>query len=307
MTVTAEAVELVAAVEPEIERLMGEHRERRQHWYAHEVVPWEMGRSFRDDPWDESQATLSPEVRTALQLNLLTEDNLPYYHAKIAGSFPEDSPMAEWSRLWTAEEGQHAIAIRNYLLTSRNCDPARLEDERLATVTKGWSYEAPCPIEMFAYTSAQELATRISHRNAGVKADCPVAHEVMTRVAVDENHHFMFYRGVTAAMLREAPGLVVEAIYGALADFRMPGTGIPNFNRRAVVIARAGIYSLRIHAEQVLQPLLRHWRIESLDGLDARASELQEKIMAIPVALIAQAEAFEARLSRRSKARSATV
>ena len=298
MTATAESLELVSSVEPEISRLMGEHRKRRQHWYAHEVVPWEQGRSFRDEPWDESQATLSPEVRTALQLNLLTEDNLPYYHAKIAGSFAEDSPMAEWSRLWTAEEGQHSIAIRNYLLASRNCDPAQLEDERLATVTKGWSYGAPCPIEIFAYTSAQELATRISHRNAGVKADCPVAHEVMTRVAVDENHHFMFYRGVTTAMLREAPGLVLEAIHAALADFRMPGTGIPNFNRRAVAIARAGIYNLRIHAEQVLQPLLRHWKIESLVGLDARASELQAKILAIPVTLITQAEAFEARLAR---------
>ena len=168
----------------------------------------------------------------------------------------------------------------------------------MATVTKGWSYGAPCPIEIFAYTSAQELATRISHRNAGVKADCPVAHEVMTRVAVDENHHFMFYRGVTTAMLREAPGLVLEAIHAALADFRMPGTGIPNFNRRAVAIARAGIYNLRIHAEQVLQPLLRHWKIESLVGLDARASELQAKILAIPVNLITQAEAFEARLAR---------
>ncbi len=299
MTATAESLELVSSVEPEISRLRGEHRKRRQHWYAHEVVPWEQGRSFRDEPWDESQATLSPEVRTALQLNLLTEDNLPYYHAKIAGSFAEDSPMAEWSRLWTAEEGQHSIAIRNYLLASRNCDPAQLEDERLATVTKGWSYGAPCPIEIFAYTSAQELATRISHRNAGVKADCPVAHEVMTRVAVDENHHFMFYRGVTTAMLREAPGLVLEAIHAALADFRMPGTGIPNFNRRAVAIARAGIYNLRIHAEQVLQPLLRHWKIESLVGLDARASELQAKILAIPVTLITQAEAFEARLARR--------
>ena len=298
MTATAESLELVSSVEPEISRLMGEHRKRRQHWYAHEVVPWEQGRSFRDEPWDESQATLSPEVRTALQLNLLTEDNLPYYHAKIAGSFAEDSPMAEWSRLWTAEEGQHSIAIRNYLLASRNCDPAQLEDERLATVTKGWSYGAPCPIEIFAYTSAQELATRISHRNAGVKADCPVAHEVMTRVAVDENHHFMFYRGVTTAMLHEAPGLVLEAIHAALADFRMPGTGIPNFNRRAVAIARAGIYNLRIHAEQVLQPLLRHWKIESLVGLDARASELQAKILAIPVTLITQAEAFEARLAR---------
>lgn len=299
MTATAESFELVTAVEPEISRLMAEHRDRRQHWYAHEVVPWEMGRSFRDEPWDESQATLSPEVRTALQLNLLTEDNLPYYHAKISGSFAEGSPMVEWSRLWTAEEGQHSIAIRNYLLATRNCDPANLEDERVATVTKGWRYDSPCPVEVFAYTSAQELATRISHRNAGVKADCEIAHEVMSRVAADENHHFLFYRGVTTAMLREAPGLVLDAIHKVLADFKMPGTGIPNFNRRAVAIARAGIYNLRIHAEQVVRPLVRHWRIAEMEGLDARASELQEKILAIPDALIAQAEAFEARLARR--------
>jgi len=232
-------------------------------------------------------------------LNLLTEVNLPYYHAKINGSFAEDSPMAEWSRLWTAEEGQHSIAIRNYLLATRNCDPTLLEDERVATMTKGWRYDSPCPVEIFAYTTAQELATRISHRNAGVKADCEIAHEVMTRVAVDENHHFMFYRGVTTAMLKQAPTMVLEAIHRVLADFRMPGTGIPNFNRRAVSIARAGIYNLRIHAEQVVQPLLRHWRIDALEGLDARAAEIQEKILAIPEALISQAEAFEARLAKK--------
>jgi len=299
VTATTEPFELVTAVEPEISRLMAEHRERRQHWYAHEVVPWEKGRSFNDEPWDESQATLSPEVRTALQLNLLTEDNLPYYHAKISGSFPERSPMAEWSRLWTAEEGQHSIAIRDYLLATRNCDPSNLEDERVATVSKGWRYDSPCPVEVFAYTSVQELATRISHRNAGVKADCEIAHEIMSRVAADENHHFLFYRGVTTAMLREAPGLVLGAVHRVLADFKMPGTGIPNFNRRAVAIARAGIYNLRIHAEQVVRPLLRHWRIEALDGLDARASELQERILAIPDALVAQAEAFETRMARR--------
>jgi acyl-[acyl-carrier-protein] desaturase len=132
-----------------------------------------------------------------------------------------------------------------------------------------------------------------------VKADCEIAHEVMTRVAVDENHHFMFYRGVTTAMLKQAPTMVLEAIHRVLTDFRMPGTGIPNFNRRAVSIARAGIYNLRIHAEQVVQPLLRHWRIDALEGLDARAAEIQEKILAIPEALISQAEAFEARLAKK--------
>ncbi len=65
-----EQLELVHAVEPTVARLTAEHRERREGWYAHEFVPWEQGRSFSEEPWDESQATLSPEVRTSLVLNL---------------------------------------------------------------------------------------------------------------------------------------------------------------------------------------------------------------------------------------------
>ena len=40
MSTPTESVELVVSVEPEIARLMDEHRDRRQHWYAHDVVPW---------------------------------------------------------------------------------------------------------------------------------------------------------------------------------------------------------------------------------------------------------------------------
>jgi acyl-[acyl-carrier-protein] desaturase len=298
---TTESLELIQTVEPDIRALMETHKERREHWYAHEVVPWEQGRSFRDEPWDESQATISRPVRTALVLNLLTEDNLPYYHARIAGIFPDDSAMAEWSKLWTAEEGQHAIAIRDFLLTSRNCDPRSLEDDRLATVTRGWRIGFTDPVDIFNYTSAQELATRVSHRNAGVHADDPIAYEVMNRVAVDENHHFMFYRGVTTAMLREAPSLVLKSLRQVLTNFSMPGTEIPNFQRRAVEIARTGIYNLRVHAEQVVQPLLRYWKIGEITGLDAEASEAQEELMGITGTLIEQAERFEARLARRKR------
>ena len=301
MSATAESLELIRTVEPDIRSLMDTHRERREHWYAHEVVPWEQGRSYRDDPWDESQATISRPVRTALVLNLLTEDNLPYYHARISGTFPDDSAMADWSKLWTAEEGQHSIAIRDYLLTSRNCDPRSLEDDRLATVTRGWSIGFTDPVDIFNYTSAQELATRVSHRNAGVQADDPIAYELMNRVAIDENHHFMFYRGVTTAMLREAPSLVLKSLRRVLGNFSMPGTEIPNFQRRAVEIARTGIYNLRVHAEQVVQPLLRYWKIGDIGGLDAEASEAQDELMGITGTLIEQAERFEARLDRRKR------
>jgi acyl-[acyl-carrier-protein] desaturase len=301
LSATAESLELIRTVEPDIRSLMDTHRERREHWYAHEVVPWEQGRSYRDDPWDESQATISRPVRTALVLNLRTEDNLPYYHARISGTFPDDSAMAEWSQLWTAEEGQHSIAIRDYLLTSRNCDPRSLEDDRLATVTRGWSIGFTDPVDIFNYTSAQELATRVSHRNAGVHADDPIAYEVMNRVAIDENHHFMFYRGVTTAMLREAPSLVLKSLRRVLGNFSMPGTEIPNFQRRAVEIARTGIYNLRVHAEQVVQPLLRYWKIGEINGLDDEAAEAQDELMGITDTLIEQAERFEARLNRRKR------
>ena len=72
-----EHYELLSAVEPDVRKLMAEHKSRREHWYAHEIVPWERGRNYREFPWDESQCTISPEARTSLVLNLLTEDNLP--------------------------------------------------------------------------------------------------------------------------------------------------------------------------------------------------------------------------------------
>ena len=187
-----EYYDLLESVLPQVQDLYDEDKARREHWYAHEYVPWEQGRNFVEEPWDESQCTLAPEVRTALVLNLLTEDNLPYYHSALEQFMPKGTILEEWNRLWTAEENQHAIALRSYLLTSRNCDPRELEDDRLETMTKGYYTDAPNPVAVLVYTSAQELATRVSHRNAGKIADDEVAYNIMARIATHENHHFMF-------------------------------------------------------------------------------------------------------------------
>jgi acyl-[acyl-carrier-protein] desaturase len=289
-------LELVAAVEPTVERLMAEHRARRESWYAHEYVPWEQGRSFVEEPWDDSQASLSPEVRTSLVLNLLTEDNLPYYHAEIASHMPEGSAMERWTHLWTAEEAQHSIALRSYLLTSRNCDPRSLEDDRTTTMETGHHTGRNDLPALFVYTSAQELATRVSHRNAGVLADDETAYKIMARIAADENHHFLFYRGVAGALLEQEPSTMVEAIYRVFTNFSMPGTSIPGFVRRAVEMARAGVYNLRVHHDRVLVPLIRDWGVEHLEGLNARARELQQKIMELPAQVMRKAEVFERRI-----------
>ena len=290
-----EHFELLDSISPAIQTLMDEHRSRREHWYAHEIVPWEKGRSFKDEPWDESECTISPEARTSLVLNLLTEDNLPYYHSEIYLHSKDHELLAEWTHMWTAEEGQHAIALRSYLLTSRNCDPRELEDDRLATMTAGYDTGLPNPIALFAYTSAQELATRVSHRNAGKITDDPIAYDIMSRIATDENHHFMFYRGAVTAMLKENPSLVLPEIYRVLSNFEMPGVGMPKYMRRAFQMAKAGVYNMRIHHDRVILPLLRDWKIESLTGLTTKAQEVQEMIMGVPAEVNAQAEKFEKR------------
>jgi len=156
-----EGHELIAAVEDDIEQLMADHIAKRPTWYAHDLIKWEEGRNYVEEPWDESQCTISPEVREALVLNLLTEDNLPYYHFAIASGFPADSAIGRWTRRWTAEEGQHAIVIRDYLMISRNCDPISLENDRMATISKGWDSPWDNPLDIFVYTSAQELATPV--------------------------------------------------------------------------------------------------------------------------------------------------
>ena len=81
----------------------------------------------------------------------------------------------------------------------------------------------------------------------------------------------IFYRDLVTAALQISPDETVQAIAKEAMNFEMPGTGIRDFNRRAVQIAKAGIYDLRIHHDEVLHPLLRGWKFFELAATqDAR-------------------------------------
>ncbi len=286
------------AVEPTVERLLAEHRARRVHWYFHDMIPWELGRNFKTEPWEESQCTINERARTSLVLNLFTEDNLPYYHNALERHLPENSVWREWNGLWTAEEGQHAIAIRSYLLTSRNCDPYELEDDRMATMQVGYQPNWKHPAELLAYTSAQELATRVSHRNAGKITEDKVAFELMRQIASDENHHFMFYKGVMAAMLKEAPAMSLEGIYKTMVNFQMPGVGIPGFLRRSIDIAKAG--RLQPSHPPRSGPGAPHRTMGNRfhgGPCPPRRASSRKSCMELPAQIMAKAERFEARFA----------
>jgi len=225
---------------------------------------------------------------------LLTEDNLPSYHRLIHGMFGKgDGAWINWVGRWTAEEGRHAIVLRDYLTVTRNIDPVMLERGRMTQLQQGYDHDSPTTLRGLAYVAFQELATRIAHRNTGRYSDDPVADKIMVRIAADENLHMVFYRDILAAALKIQPSAAVRAIVDEVLAFEMPGAGIPGFIRKAAQIAKAGIYDLRVHRDEVLLPILRHWRIFELEGLDAAAEEARRRLAEHLAALDAAATRFE--------------
>ncbi|HEV7907868.1 MAG TPA: acyl-ACP desaturase [Pseudonocardiaceae bacterium] len=286
---------LLLDLEPVAAANLDRHLEVAKEWMPHEYVPWSQGRDFGDlggEPWEPEQSKVSPIARTALEVNLLTEDNLPSYHREIERTFGRDGAWGTWVHRWTAEEGRHGICIRDYLVVTRAVDPVELERARMEVMQAGYDTGDKPLLNVFAYVSFQELATRISHRNTGRYTLDPIAEKLLARVAQDENLHMIFYRNLVKAALEITPNEMMRAITDEVIGFQMPGNIIPGFIRKAAQIAKAGIYDLRIHHDDVVWPLLRHWGVFDLEGLDGEGEKARTELADFLTRLDAQASRF---------------
>jgi acyl-[acyl-carrier-protein] desaturase len=291
--------DLLRELEPAVRAGLDRHVASATEWFPHEFVPYEVGRNYLEEPYDPSDSALSLTAQTALEVNLLTEDNLPYYHLGLWDTFGADGAWGEWSRRWTAEEGRHSIVLRDFLTVTRGMDPVALERGRMEQVQRGYYPSGPNgflagPLDGIVYTTLQELATRISHRNTGAFTDQPLIEKLTARIATDENLHYVFYRELGKAALEVDPSAMVLAINRQVTGFAMPGFEIAEFRRKAIEIAKAGIYDLRIHHDQVVLPVLfTHWRIDRLTGLSDEANEARDGLMLFLQMLDATAARYE--------------
>ncbi|MFE9657111.1 acyl-ACP desaturase [Micromonospora sp. NPDC006431] len=304
MTVLSQTA-LLLELEPVVEKNLDRHLSLAKEWFPHEYVPWSEGRTFDGplggEPWAETDSTLPEVARTALIVNLLTEDNLPSYHHEIATLFGRDGAWGTWVHRWTAEEGRHGTAIRDYLTVTRAVDPVALERARMVHMSAGYhNTHGDEVLHSLAYVSFQELATRISHRNTGRATGDPTCEALLARVAADENLHMVFYRNLLGAAFELAPSQAMRAVADVLADFQMPGVGIEGFARKSVAIALAGIYDLRQHRDEVVVPVLRQWNLFEATGLDADGEAARDQIAAHLETLEVQAVRFEEKRAARA-------
>ncbi|MBK5287354.1 MAG: acyl-ACP desaturase [Acidimicrobiia bacterium] len=290
---------LVAALEGAAERLLERHIETAPEWFPHELVPWHRAADLDpSEPWCSEDSSVRPEARVALLVNLLTEDNLPYYFNALH-AVSGDGPLAEWTRRWTAEEGRHSIVIRDYLTVTRAIDPIELERGRMQQVSHGVAPQFDTLADALVYATLQELATRISHRSTGKLLDDPAGVAVMNRVAADENLHHLFYRDLVAAAIEVAPSEMVRSIDHVVSGFAMPGTGITDFAKHARVMAEAQVYDFALHHDQVVAPIvLGRWKLEDIVGLDSEAEAARDRVLRHIRRLRKAADRLKARRTR---------
>jgi acyl-[acyl-carrier-protein] desaturase len=290
---------LLLELEPVVAANLDRHFSLAKEWFPHEYVPWSEGRTFDGileggEAWEPGDSKLPEIARTALIVNLLTEDNLPSYHREIATLFGRDGAWGTWVHRWTAEEGRHGIALRDYLTVTRAVDPIALERARMTHMEAGYAnVHEDDALHSIAYVAFQELATRISHRNTGKATEDPIADQLLARIAADENLHMVFYRNMLAAAFDLDPDYAMRSVTDVVANFQMPGAGIEGFGRKALSIALAGIYDLRQHRDEVLQPVLRQLNVFGRTDLSADGEKAREQLATYMTELETQASRFE--------------
>jgi acyl-[acyl-carrier-protein] desaturase len=154
---------------------------------------------------------------------------------------------------------------------TRAIDPVELEQLRVEQMTRGFSpgqndqgesdLIANGLFDSVIYVTFQELATRVSHRNTGKACNETVADQLLQRVSADENLHMIFYRDVSEAGFEIAPNQAMHSLHHVLRNFKMPGCTVPDFRRKAVIIAVGGVFDPRIFLDDVVMPVLTKWRI----------------------------------------------
>jgi acyl-[acyl-carrier-protein] desaturase len=301
---------LLHELEPVVENNLNRHLSMAKDWNPHDYIPWSEGKNYYalgGQDWDPQESKLSDVAQVAMVQNLLTEDNLPSYHREIAMNFGMDGAWGSWVNRWTAEENRHGIALRDYLVVTRAIDPVELEKLRVEQMTRGFSPGQNQQGDLFAdslfdsviYVTFQELATRVSHRNTGRVCNETIADQLLARVSADENLHMIFYRDVSEAGLDIAPNQAMKSLHRVLRNFKMPGYTVPEFRRKAVIIAVGGVYDPRIHLDDVVMPVLKKWRIFERDDFTGEAAAMRDDLALLVEELEEACDKFEESKRRR--------
>ncbi|KAE8718300.1 desaturase [Hibiscus syriacus] len=196
---------------------------------------------------------------------------------------------------WTAEENRHGDLLNKYLYLSGRVDMRQIEKTIQYLIGAGmdWKMENN-PYLSFIYTSFQERATFVSHKNtaklAGEYGDTELA-KICNFIAADEKRHETAYTKIIEKLFEIDPDETVRAFASMMrkkitmpAHLMYDGRDENLFDHFSAVAQRLGVYTTKDYTD-ILEFLVDRWKVKELIGLSADGRKAQDYVCELPLRL----------------------
>jgi acyl-[acyl-carrier-protein] desaturase len=252
---------LILELEPVCEANVARHLETEDLWFAHDYVPFDRGENFaflggRD--WEPSDATLPRLITDACEILLILKDNLAGHHRELVEHFILEEYWGRWIGRWTAEEHLHAIALREYLVVTREVDPVANENVRVQHVMKGYRADTYSQVETLVYMAFYERSLNVFCSNLAAQIEEPILAGLIDRIARDEARHEQFFANLVEHCLGYTRDETIAAIAARAADLKVLGADIEAYEDKVKAMADAGIFGPE-QLRQVISERITAW------------------------------------------------
>ena len=243
----------------------------------------------------ERARALPRDLLAVLVGDMVTEEALPTYQSwinRLRGladpTGVSDNPWAQWSRGWTSEENRHGDLLNRYLSLTGRINMRAVETTIHHLLNRGFDPQTENdPYLGFVYTSFQERATKISHRNVATlakRAGEETLHTICGVIAGDEARHEKAYKLFMARVFELDPAEAVSAFATMMRrKITMPAVlmydGVEEnlFAKFSRVAQQTGVYTASDYAG-IVDDLVKTWNVERLSGLSGAAAKAQEYV-----------------------------
>ena len=296
VAVTSSRFEVVKS----IESFVGEHLETLlrpvdESWQPSDFLPDATSPDFveQHEQFRERAKAIPDALLVVLVGDMITEEALPSYQTwlnRLRGVTDEtgmsEGSWAQWSRGWTAEENRHGDLLNRYLYLSGRVNMRAVETTIHHLIRAGFNPQTENdPYLGFIYTSFQERATKISHRNVSTLAKREgesTLHKICGIIAGDEARHEAAYKLFMSKIFEVDPlGAIQSFAMMMKRKIAMPagamydGVDHQIFAKFSTLAQKIGVYTVKDYAE-IIRDLVRHWKIESLRGLSGVGAQAQD-------------------------------
>jgi acyl-[acyl-carrier-protein] desaturase len=269
------------------------------NWQPGELLPDSSSESFFEDikTIQGQSENLSYDLLAVLIGDTITEEALPTYESWLVGMEGVNEQKSEgwmkWIRGWTSEENRHGDVLNKFLYLSGRVNMPKFEASVQYLLTDGFDIQTGNdPYKSFVYTSFQETATNISHRRVASLAKQSgnmALSKICGLVASDEARHAKAYKTFVEKIFEMDPSEMMLAFEDMMRKkiimpamyMRELGEKVNTFANFSDAAQRIGVYTSLDYIE-VMQGLIKDWKIENMRHLNDEADKARDYIMSLP-------------------------